>query len=44
MCLAFLVVEHNASLADWSLPQVHVAVGLVVSIGLTVGCAPEPPW
>ena len=45
MIVATPIVErHNILVARLAMPQVQIAVGIVVSVGLTVPRASEPPW
>jgi hypothetical protein len=44
MVVAATIIELNVVLAVEGRFKVHEAVGMVVAVGLTKGCAPEPPW
>jgi hypothetical protein len=43
MVFASPIVERDTVGITWVVPQVHVAIGVVISIGLVVACAAEPP-
>merc|ERR1719247_2998767 len=43
MVFASPIVERDTVGITWVVPQVHVAIGVVISIGLVVTCAAEPP-
>jgi len=42
--VAIAIIPCHTVLISWGMPQVQVAIGMVVSVGLTVPTAAEPPW